>query len=104
METEITKNNFDQLLSSGKPLMVDFFATWCGPCKHIAPFVEQIANEYDGKAVVGRCDIDENSELAEKFGIMSVPTIIYFKDGKEQNRIVGGVPKKMLEDALKEIL
>lgn len=104
MKTVITEQNFDELLGSGKPLMVDFYADWCGPCRHIMPYVEQIAADYDGKAVVGRCNVDDNQELAARFGIMSIPAILYFKDGKLANTIVGGVPKAQLENALKAIL
>lgn len=104
METVITEQNFDELLNSGKPLMVDFYADWCGPCRHIMPYVEQIATDYADKAVVGRCNVDDNQELASRFGIMSIPAILYFKDGKLANTIVGGVPKAQLENALKEIL
>lgn len=104
METVITEQNFDELLNSGKPLMVDFYADWCGPCRHIMPYVEQIATDYVDKAVVGRCNVDDNQELASRFGIMSIPAILYFKDGKLANTIVGGVPKAQLENALKEIL
>lgn len=104
METVITEQNFDELLNSGKPLMVDFYADWCGPCRHITPYVGQIAKDYADKAVVGRCNVDDNQELASRFGIMSIPAILYFKDGKLANTIVGGVPKAQLENALKEIL
>ena len=104
METTVTKDNFDALLAGGKPMMVDFYADWCGPCRHIMPFVAEIAEQYADKAVVGRCNVDENGDLAARLGIMSIPAILYFKDGKLANTIVGGVPKQQLEDALKAIL
>lgn len=104
MEIEITNENFDGLLNSGKPLMVDFYAEWCGPCRHIMPFVAQIAEEYSGRANVGRCNVDDNGEISQRFGIMSIPAVLYFKDGKLADTIVGGVPKQQLEDALKKIL
>ena len=104
MEIEITEQNFDELLNGGKPMMVDFYADWCGPCRHIMPFVEQIAEAYSDKAVVGRCNVDDNGDIAQRFGIMSIPAVLYFKDGKLANTIVGGVPKQQLEDALKAIL
>jgi thioredoxin 1 len=104
MELEITNENFDSLLGGDKPLMVDFYADWCGPCRHIMPFVEQIAEEYAGRAVVGRCNVDDCGEIAERYGIMSIPAVLYFKNGELANTIVGGVPKAQLEDALKAIL
>lgn len=104
METTVTNDNFQALLDSKKPMMVDFYADWCGPCRHIMPFVEQIAEEYSDRAIVGRCNVDENQDLAARFGIMSIPAILYFKDGQLANTIVGGVPKPQLEGALKEIL
>lgn len=104
MEIEITEQNFDELLNGGKPLMVDFYADCCGPCRYIMPFVEQIAEAYADKAVVGRCNVDDNGDIAQRFGIMSIPAVLYFKDGKLANTIVGGVPKQQLEDALKAIL
>ena len=104
MEIEITEQNFDELLNGGKPLMVDFYADWCGPCRNIMPFVEQIAEAYADKAVVGRCNVDDNGDIAQRFGIMSIPAVLYFKDGKLAYTIVGGVPKQQLEDALKAIL
>ena len=78
MEIEITEQNFDELLNGGKPLMVDFYADWCGPCRHIMPFVEQIAEAYADKAVVGRCNVDDNGDIAQRFGIMSIPAVLYF--------------------------
>ncbi len=104
MELEITNENFDSLLGGDKPLMVDFYADWCGPCRHIMPFVEQIAEEYAGRAVVGRCNVDDCGEIAERYGIMSIPAVLYFKNGELANTIVGGVPKAQLKDALKAIL
>ncbi len=104
MEIEITDKNFDQYLNGDKPLMVDFYAEWCGPCRHIMPFVEQIAETYADTAVVGRCNVDDNMEIAQRFGIMSIPAVLYFKGGNLVDTIVGGVPKQQLEDALKKIL
>ena len=89
MEIEITTQNFDEVISQGKPVLMDFWATWCGPCKRLGPIIEELAAEYDGKAVVGKCDIEENDDLTEKFGIMNVPTVVLLKDGKEVDRVVG---------------
>ncbi len=93
----ITKNNFDEIVNSGKPVLLDFWATWCGPCRMIAPIVEEIAAERDD-VIVGKVNVDEEMELAVKFGIISIPTLILLKDGAEAGKIVGYVPKaKILE-------
>ena len=81
--------------------MVDFWAPWCGPCKMLGPVIDEIADELDGSVVVGKVDIDEHPALAERYGVMTIPTVIVFKDGKEVERSVGAVPKRKLLDLLK---
>ena len=98
MEIEITTQNFDEVISQGKPVLMDFWATWCGPCKRLGPIIEELAAEYDGKAVVGKCDIEENDDLTEKFGIMNVPTVVFLKDGKEVDRVVGLAMKNVYQE------
>ena len=83
---------------------MDFWATWCGPCKRLGPIIEELAAEYDGKAVVGKCDIEENDDLTEKFGIMNVPTVVFLKDGKEVDRVVGLAMKNVYEEKLNALL
>ena len=100
MEIEITTQNFDEVISQGKPVLMDFWATWCGPCKRLGPIIEELAAEYDGKAVVGKCDIEENDDLTEKFGIMNVPTVVLLKDGKEVDRVVGLAMKNVYQEKL----
>ncbi|HIY35372.1 MAG TPA: thioredoxin [Candidatus Paraprevotella stercorigallinarum] len=104
MALAITESNFDELLASGKPVMVDFWATWCGPCKKIGPEIEALAEEYEGRAIIGKCDIEENDELALRFKIRNVPTILFFKNGELVDKQVGAAPKSTFEDKLKAIL
>ena len=97
---EITDKNFDEIIKSDKPILVDFWAEWCGPCKMIGPIVEEMAGEYDGKAVIGKVDVDTNPEVSAKFGIRSIPTLLYFKDGEIVDKQVGAVPKAVLAQKL----
>ena len=104
MEFEITSQNFEEVKQQGKPVLVDFWATWCGPCKRLGPIIEELAAEYDGKAVIGKCDIEENDDLTEMFGIMNVPTVVFLKDGKEVDRVVGLAMKNVYQDKLNALL
>lgn len=90
MELKINSENFEkEVLNSEKPILVDFFADWCGPCKMMAPIVEELATELEGKAKVGKLNVDENSDIAIEYNVMSIPTLIVFKNGKEEKRLVG---------------
>ncbi|MBE6031564.1 MAG: thioredoxin [Clostridiales bacterium] len=101
-EITITKNNFEQeVLQSDKPVLVDFWAAWCGPCRMVAPIVAQIAEEQAGKVKVGKINVDEEPALAMQFGIASIPTLLVFKDGQVVNKAVGYMPKEQLEAMLK---
>lgn len=104
MALEITDQNFKELLASEKPMVVDFWAQWCGPCKMVGPIVDELAKEYEGKVVIGKCDVDENSDLPGEFGIRSIPTLIFFKDGKQVDKHVGAATKAALEDKIKSLL
>ena len=89
----LTAENFEQeILQADKPAIVDFWATWCGPCRMLAPVIEEIANEYEGKVKVGKVNVDDEQELAIRYGVMSIPSVIFFKDGKEIDRKVGVMP------------
>ncbi len=97
---EITDANFDQIISSDKPVLVDFWAEWCGPCKMIGPVVEELAGDYDGKAVIGKLNVDENPQVAARFGVRSIPTLLVFKGGQVVDKQVGAVPKSVLNQKL----
>jgi thioredoxin 1 len=100
-----TDENFaTEVLQSDKPVLVDFWAVWCGPCKMIAPSVEELAGEFEGKAKVGKLDVDNNQESAIKYGVRSIPTVLIFKDGKVHDTIIGAVPKVQLKKKLEAAL
>lgn len=104
MEVQITSENFETLKNGELPLVVDFWATWCGPCRMIAPIVEELAKEYDGKLVVGKCDVEENDDIAAEFGIRNIPTILYFKGGQVVDKTVGALSKAKLEEKFQALL
>ncbi len=90
MEIKLSSENFEkEVLKSEKPVLVDFYADWCGPCNAMAPVIEELATELDGKAKVGKINVDENSDIAVEYNVMSIPTLIIFKNGKEEKRLVG---------------
>ncbi|WP_353139064.1 thioredoxin [Pseudopedobacter sp.] len=101
MALEITDANFEELvLKSDKPVLVDFWAEWCGPCRMVGPVVEELAKEYEGKAIVGKVNVDHNSEISAQFGIRNIPTLLVFKNGEIVDKQVGAVPKSVLAGKL----
>ena len=101
----ITDDNFEEeVINSDKPVLIDFWAVWCGPCRMIAPIVEELANEYDGKVKIGKLDVDSNQQTSIKFGVRSIPTILIFKDGKVKETIIGAVPKKNIVEKLNAVV
>ena len=103
---KVTEENFNQMIASGKPVMIDFGATWCGPCKALAPRIEEIEKEYEGRAMIGTADVDECSDLAAKFRIRNVPTVLFFKAGSDApvDKSVGLVDKETLTEKLNALL
>lgn len=98
MEYKFTKDNFDkEVLKSDVPVLVDMFATWCGPCQMMGPVVEELAQDYDGSAKIGKLDIDQDSEIAAQYSVMSVPTFLVFKDGEVKGKLIGAVSKDELQ-------
>lgn len=101
MALEFTEANFEELaMQSDKPVLVDFWAEWCGPCRMVGPIVEEISNDYDGKAIVGKVNVDENPGISAKYGIRNIPTILFLKNGEVVDKSVGAVPKNILTGKL----
>lgn len=105
MALAFTDNNFEnEVLNSEVPVLVDFYADWCGPCKMMAPVIEELSTQYEGKAKIGKLDVDQNGVTAQKYRVMSIPTILLIKDGKVVETVVGAVPKQQLEAKIKSVL
>ncbi len=101
---QITPENFDSIVNDGLPVLVDFWAPWCGPCRSLSPIVDEVADELAGKLAVVKCNVDDNQDLAMKYGVMSIPTLIVFKNGEEIDRSVGALPKARLQALLEKHL
>lgn len=104
MALVITDSNFDELLKSGKPLVVDFWAEWCGPCKMIGPIVEDLSHEYEDKVIIGKLDVDENNDVTTRYGIRNIPTILFFKDGQQVDKQVGATQKSVMVQKIEALL
>lgn len=105
MALHITSENFKELTQSGKPLVLDFWATWCGPCKRLAPIIEELATEYEGRVNIGKCDVEEDDELAMQFQVSSIPTVVFFnKQGEVFKRLVGLQSKTTLVENIEQLL
>ena len=104
MKQIATTENFAGIIASGEPVLVDFWASWCGPCRMISPYIDEIAEAYDGKATVVKCNVDDCEDIAVEFGIRNIPTLLFFKGGQVVDRLVGAVPKKQITDKLDAIL
>src|SRR5690554_1682218 len=105
MAFAVTNSNFkDEILEGKGVALVDFWTEWCGPCRMIGPIVDELATEYEGKALVSKCNVDEEGDVAAQFGIRSIPTILFFKDGELVDRVVGAVPKNLLKEKLDTLI
>ena len=101
----INDSNYDELLAQGKPMVIDFWATWCGPCRKVGHTIKEMADQYEGQAIIGKVNIEEDADgLVADFGIRNVPTILYIKGGEVVDKVVGAAPKSTLEEKLKAIL
>ncbi len=101
---EFTDQNFQEVLDNNAVVVADFWATWCGPCKMVGPIIESLAKDYEGKALVGKVDIEENTDLTDKYGIRNVPTVLFFKNGQLVDKQVGAGPRNVYEDKIKALL
>ena len=104
MEVTITTENFESYLNGDLPLVVDLWATWCGPCRMVAPVISELAEEYDGRIVVGKCDVEENDDIAIQFGVRNIPTILFFKNGQLVDKMVGAANKAKFDEKFKALL
>ena len=104
MEVKITNENFESYRNGELPLVVDMWAPWCGPCRMLGPVISELAEDYDGKIVVGKCDVDENDEVAMEFGIRNIPTILFFKGGQLVDKFVGAAAKSTLDEKFRALL
>ena len=104
MEVTITSENFESLKNGEQPLVVDFWATWCGPCRMVGPVISELAQEYDGRIVVGKCDVEENEDIAMEYNIRNIPTILFFKGGQVVDKIVGAQAKVRIQEKFDALL
>lgn len=102
--TNITNENFNDYISSDKPLVIDFWATWCGPCRMISPILDELSTTYNDKVTIVKCDVEEADSVAAQFGIRNVPTLLFFKDGKQVDKLVGAASKSKIEEKIKALI
>ena len=103
MALEITTNNLEELIASGKPVVIDFWAEWCGPCRMLTPIIEELAGEYENDVIIGKCNVDDNNEVSMKFGIRNIPTVIFLKGGEVVDKQVGACSKAALAEKIEKL-
>ncbi|HCC87106.1 MAG TPA: thioredoxin [Prevotella sp.] len=104
MTVEVTADNFEKLKNGDLPLVVDLWATWCGPCRMVGPIMEELSNEYEGKVVVGKCDIEENEDIPMQYGVRNIPTILFFKNGQLVDKFVGAAAKSKFQEKFDKLI
>ena len=104
MALAITKENYEEVLASQLPVVIDFWAEWCGPCRMIAPVVDELAAEYEGKVLIGKCDVEDNDEIIARYGVRNIPTIVFIKNGQTVDKQVGAVSKEVLKAKIENLL
>lgn len=104
MALTITKENFDEIVAAGLPVVVDFWAEWCGPCRNIAPIIEELAAEYEGRVAIGKCDVEDNDDIVAKYGVRNIPTVIFLKGGELVDKQVGAASKDAFKAKIEKLL
>lgn len=104
MAFEITDSNYKEVLAEGKPVVIDFWAPWCGPCKMVGPIIEELATEFEGQVIIGKCDVDESADVAAEYGIRNIPTVLFIKNGEVVDKQVGAVGKPVFVEKVKKLL
>lgn len=104
MALAITKENYEEVLASQLPVVIDFWAEWCGPCRMVAPLIDELATEYAGKVLIGKCDVEDNDEIVARYGVRNIPTIVFIKNGQTVDKQVGAVSKDVLREKIEKLL
>ena len=104
MEVEITSENFENYKNGDLPLVMDLWATWCGPCRMVSPIMSELAKDYDGKVVIGKCNVEDNDDIAMQFGVRNIPTVLFFKDGQLVDKFVGAAAKEKYAEKIDALL